>query len=73
MVQMTYNMKDQFINNNFSTNIRIACFTTSHARMMLYGVLDKLGDRVLGYGRDSAWFVEKEGENRIETGESLEN
>ena len=71
MVQTTYNMKDGYIQNNFSTNIHITCFTTSHARMMLYGVLDKLGDRVLGYDTDSAWFVEKEGENLIETGDGL--
>ena len=40
MVQMTYNFKDQFIDNSKNTNVYIACFTTSHARLMLYSKLD---------------------------------
>ena len=36
MVQMTYNFKDQFVNNLKNTNVYITCFTTSHARLMLY-------------------------------------
>ena len=35
MVQMTHNFKDQFVDNYKNTNIYIACFTTSHARLML--------------------------------------
>lgn len=69
---MTCNMKDHFVENNSSTNIFIASFTTSHARMMLYDVLDKLGNRVLGYDTDSARYVERLGdENLITTGDSL--
>ena len=49
MVQMQYNLKNQFVDNYNNTNIFVAAFTTSHAREMLYGVLDKLGDQVLGY------------------------
>ena len=33
MVQMTYNFKDQFVDNSKNTNVYIACFTTSHARL----------------------------------------
>ena len=33
MVQMTYHFKDQFGDNLENTNIYIACFTTSHARL----------------------------------------
>lgn len=71
MVQMTYNLKDQFVDKSKDTNIFVAAFTTSHARMMLYGVLDKLGDQVLGFDTDSAWYVEREGGAVIETGDSL--
>lgn len=71
MVQMHYNLKDQFVDNYNNINIPIAAFTTSHAREMLYGVLDKLGDRVLGYDTDSCWFYEREGKNTIPTGDSL--
>ena len=49
----------------------MAAFTTSHAREMLYGVLDKLGDQVLGYDTDSCWYVERPGGNTIPTGDSL--
>ena len=71
MVQMHYNLKDQFVDNYNNINIPIAAFTTSHAREVLYSVLDKLGDRVLGYDTDSCWFYEKAGENTIPTGDSL--
>ena len=47
MVQMTYNFKDQFVDNLKNTNIYIACFTTSHARLMLYNKLDYLQEKVL--------------------------
>ena len=36
MVQMTYDLNDRFVDNSNSTNICIAAFTTSHARMMLF-------------------------------------
>ena len=71
MLQMTYNLKDQFVDNSNSTNIFIAAFTTSHARQMLYGVLDKLDNKVLGFDTDSVWYVEREGDVKIETGDSL--
>ena len=71
MVEMNYNLKDQFVDNSNNTNIFIAAFTTSHARMMLYGVLDKLGDNVLGFDTDSCWYIEKENGPLIETGDNL--
>ena len=66
MVQMNYNLKDQFVDNYNNTNIFVAAFTTSHAREMLYGVLDKLGDQVLGYDTDSCWYVDRPGGNTID-------
>ena len=51
MVQMTYNFKDQFVDNSKNTNVYIVCFTTSHARLMLYEKLEYLNYRiVLRYG-----------------------
>ena len=52
MVQMTFDLKDQFVDNSSCTNIFVAAFTTSHARMKLYGVLDVLGEQVLGFDTD---------------------
>ena len=53
MVQMTYNFKDQFVDNSKNTNIYIACFTTSHARLMLYNKLNYLKEKVLYFDTDS--------------------
>ena len=71
MVQMNYNIKDKFVDNHYNTNIFVAAFTTSHACEMLYGVLDKLGDQVLGYDTGSCWYVDRPGGNTIDTGDSL--
>ena len=71
MVQTNYNPKNKFVGNHNNTNIFVAAFTTAHAREMLYGVLDKLGDQVLGYDTDSCWYVDRPGGNVIETGDSL--
>ena len=38
---------------------------------MLYGVLDKLSDQVLGYDTDSCCYVDRPGGNTIDTGDSL--
>ena len=58
MVQMTYNFKDQFVDNSNNTNIYIACFTTSHARLMLYEKLDYLGERVSYFDTDSIIYID---------------
>ena len=58
MVQMTYNFKDQFVDNSKNTNIYIACFTTSHARLMLYNKLDYLNEKVLYFDTDSIIYVD---------------
>ena len=58
IVQMTYNFKDQFVDNSKSTNIYIACFTTSHARLMLYDKLDYLKEKVLYFDTDSIIYVD---------------
>ena len=71
MVQMTYDMKNQFIDNSSCVNVFIAAFTTSHARLMLYDVLDKLGDQVLGYDTDSAWYISRPGGASVECGDML--
>ena len=70
MVQMTHNFKDQFVDNSKNTNIYIACFTTSHARLMLYNELDYLQDRVLYFDNDSIIYVDN-GKKSIKMGDML--
>ena len=72
MVQMTYNFKDQFVDNHNSTNVFIACFTTSHARLMLYNKLDYLKEKVLYFDTDSIIYID-DGKKTIKTGDMLGN
>ena len=70
MVQMTYNFKDQFVDNSKNTNIYIACFTTSHAGLMLYNKLDYLRERVLYFDTDNIIYAD-DGSKHIKTGDML--
>ena len=63
MVQMTYNFKDQFVDNSNNTNIYIACFTTSHVRLMLYDKLDYLNEKVLYFDADSIIYADNNTKN----------
>jgi len=53
LLQVHYKMKNEYIENNYKTNIFIAAFTTAHARIRLYDALDQLGKQVLYYDTDS--------------------
>ena len=74
MVQMTYNFKDQFVDNLKNTNVYITCFitcfTTSHARLMLYNKLDYLKEKVLYFDTDSIIYVD-DGTKNVKTGDML--
>ena len=70
MVQMTYNFKDQFVDNSKNTNIYIACFTTSHTRLMLYNKLDYLKEKVLYFDTVSIIYVD-DGTKTVKTGDML--
>ena len=70
MVQMTYNFKDQFVDNSKNTNIYIACFTTSHARLMLYNKPDYLKEKVLYFDMDSIIYID-DGTKAVKTGDML--
>ena len=72
MVQITYNFKDQFVNNSKNTNVCIACFTKSHARLMLYNKLDYLKEKVLYFDTDSIIYVD-DGTKKVKTGDMLGN
>ena len=72
MVQMTYDFKDQFVGNSKNTNVYIACFTTSHARLMLYNKLDCLKEKVLYFDTDSIIYVDN-GTKNVKTGDMLGN
>ena len=60
--EITYTLGDNFVKPNMTTNSILASFVTSHARIHLYSILEKLGDRVLYFDTDSCVYVEREGE-----------
>ena len=70
MVQMTYNFKDQFVDNSENTNVYIECFTTSHARLMLYDKLDYINEKVLYFDTDSIIYAD-DGTKNVKTGDML--
>jgi len=67
MVQVTYKYKDQYVQDTFSTNVYITAFTTSNARLQLYDMLDKLGQSVAYYDRNTIVYIDDK-ENDIKTG-----
>ena len=71
MVQMSYTVKDQFVDNSNNTNIYVACFTTSSARLMLYEKLDYLNKQVLYFDTDSIIYIDSPNGNEIKTGDML--
>ena len=56
-MEMTYKIKDEYIQDDYNTNIAIASFTTSHARLRLYWALERLNRQVLYHDTDSVVYV----------------
>ena len=54
-----------------NTNVILAGYITSHARVKLYRTLDQLGDRVCYYDTDSVMFISRPGEEEPELGDRL--
>ena len=60
-IALTYNHKDEFVETLPNTNVVLAAFTTAHARLKLYTLLESLQDRVLYFDTDSVVYVHVEG------------
>jgi hypothetical protein len=61
LVRLDYTYTHDFIPESQTTNIFLATFVTAHARLRLYGLLKRLGNRVLYYDTDSVLFVQRPG------------
>ena len=68
VLELRYENKENFIEPNARTNVVIAAFTTAHARLKLYSVLEQLKERVLYYDTNSVIYTSKPGEEDPETG-----
>lgn len=61
-------MAEEEYKRSFKTNVFIAAFTTSLARLKLYNALDVLQDRALYYDTDSVIYKSKPGEEKLPLG-----
>jgi hypothetical protein len=56
-IQISYILKDEYVENDYNTNMAVACFTTARARMRLYEEALKVLDRqVLYFDTDSVVY-----------------
>ena len=70
-IQLEWTNENFFTEDNPSSNIYIASFTTCWARLKLYEVLQKLGERVCYYDMDSVIYTTKNGEDNPPLGDYL--
>lgn len=73
-IEMRYKLQDKYIDLDFNTNLSIASFTTSHARLRLYEGLELLNHQVLYHDTDSIVYVKDENNKdhkTLELGDNL--
>tara|TARA_B110000902_G_scaffold151118_1_gene173718 strand:- start:29 stop:3553 length:3525 start_codon:yes stop_codon:yes gene_type:complete len=73
-MEISYKANEDDVEDDFNTNIAIASFTTSHARLRLYYALDLLGDQVLYHDTDSVVYVfdpDNPNHKELELGDNL--
>ncbi|KAJ8018826.1 putative DNA polymerase [Holothuria leucospilota] len=71
VLEVNYKDKEEFMLPNARVNVAIAAFTTCHARLRLYDLLDHLQERVLYFDTDSVIYTLKPGEWDPPTGDCL--
>ena len=60
-IHLEYEHQSGFVPEDMKTNVFLATYTTCWARLKLYEVLDRIGDRVLYYDTDSVIYVSRPG------------
>ena len=71
LIEVHFEHVDEFIEADGKTNVVIAAFTTAHARLKLYSVLEQLDRRVLYFDTDSVIYVSRDGDWEPPTGSYL--
>ncbi|KAL5022568.1 hypothetical protein ScPMuIL_001723, partial [Solemya velum] len=66
-----WNYRTDCVPDDEKTNIYLATFTTCWARLKLYGILEKLDERVLYYDTDSVIYLSRPGEYEPPLGDYL--
>ncbi|XP_055352832.1 uncharacterized protein LOC129598801 [Paramacrobiotus metropolitanus] len=70
-LMVTHSKVDDYNEGSNGTNVVIAAFTTSHARLILLSLMEKLGERLLYYDTDSVIFIHRPGDWLPDTGSIL--
>ena len=73
LIEVHYENVDEFVEGDGKTNVVIAVFTTAHARLKLYGVLEQLDRQMLYFDTDSIIYVAREGAWEPPTGSYLDD
>ena len=56
-IALRWNDKQEFVESLPNTNVVLAAYTTAHARLKLYSLLEKLQERVLYFDTDSVIYI----------------
>ena len=70
-LHLEYEHQSSFIPEDNNTNIVLAAFTTCLARLKLYDVLEKLGERIIYHDTDSCIYSSKPGQYNPPLGDFL--
>lgn len=62
IMELVLKPNEEVLKDNVKSNIYLASFTTSMARLKLYDAIEKLGEKVLYMDTDSVIFVAKKGQ-----------
>lgn len=68
---ITYTTLEEKKTTLTKTNVALCAFVTANARLRLYEMLSKLGDRVIYGDTDSLIFLHKPGDEEVPTGKQL--
>ena len=70
-IMVTMSDEEEYNEGNGTSNLAIAAFTTSHARLRLLKLLRQLNDRVLYFDTDSIIYIQRPGDWEPPTGSCL--
>ncbi len=70
-IQVTYSEVSSLHVGNNKTNVILAAFVTSWARLELYNALEMMGERVLYFDTDSVYFISRPGLPDLPLGDFL--
>ena len=71
MVEVRWKYRKDFVETSLKSNVVLAAYTTSHARLKLYSHLEKLGTRAIYTDTDSVVFSVKKDEYEPPVGDYL--